>query len=250
MIQVTVKFHTDLYFFLHESRRSQSEVTFYVTRSVKDLIESLGVPHVEVGEILVNGAPVGFDYLLKTGDIVHVFPPNVGLSPGPKQQIRFIADVHLKSLTRSLRMLGFDTLYDPLWHDVELARISENSSRVLLSRDTQLLMRSNVSRGLYIRSTDPGKQVIEVMKRFQLIETIDPFMRCISCNGAISDVKKEELNDDAVPPGVIKRTDRFYRCETCGKYFWDGSHVERMRKKIEDIRSAVNRGVSSKESGP
>ena len=250
MIDVTVTLHEDLHFFLATpSRRRNIAASFHVSRSVKDLIESLGVPHVEVDCILVNGASVGFDYLLKEDDAVSVFPPNLPagsigcpeaellrLCPPDRQEPAFLADVHLKTLARLLRMLGFDTLYDSGWDDNDLARISEGENRVLLSRDTRLLMRNSVTLGLYIRSTNPDKQVIEVIRRFHLTDRFCPFKRCISCNGEIAGIKREDLAGDCVPPDVRSRTDRFFRCEKCGKYYWNGSHVEHMSRRIEQIR--------------
>ncbi len=248
MIHVSVCFHEALDFFIsrgHESRSLEAE--FHVTRSVKDLIESIGVPHVEVDCILVNGVSVRFDYLLADGDSVKVFPPGISSIPSEKenllhlvppdpQPVRFIADVHLKTLTRHLRMLGFDTLYDRSWDDDILAELSEQQERVLLSRDTRLLMRSNVTRGLYIRSTHPRTQIVEVINRYDLSRRIDPFKRCISCNGEITTVKREEIDTESVPAGVLNRAGSIFRCKACGKYYWNGTHVEKMQEKIDDIR--------------
>ena len=178
MIRVTIRFHKDLSFFLSAKARDKDvEVSFLLTRSVKDLIESFGVPHVEVDLILVNGSPVGFNYLVDDGDVIVVSPPE------PQNVTRFIVDVHLGTLARRLRMLGFDTLYDTSLDDRGLAEYSEEEDRALLSRDTQLLMRNRIACGLYVRSIHPTEQVVEVIKRFTLLERIDPFSRCISCNG-------------------------------------------------------------------
>lgn len=253
MIHVTVAFHEDLHFFLSdESRRGDSEASFHVTRSAKDLIESLGVPHVEVDCILVNGASVGFDYLLAENDRITVFPPGLSarsfgckesellrLSPPDRENPRFLADVHLKTLARLLRMLGFDTLYDRRWDDHDLARIAEQEGRVLLSRDTRLLMRNNVPRGFYVRSTNPDEQIVEAVIRYHLADRFDPFKRCINCNGEITEIDKEGIAAGEVPPGVKAGAGSIFRCTACGKYYWNGSHVERMRERIETIRRQV-----------
>src|SRR5690606_36010541 len=42
--------------------------------SVKDAIEAVGVPHPEVDLIVVNGTAVGFEYRLRDGDRVSVYP--------------------------------------------------------------------------------------------------------------------------------------------------------------------------------
>ena len=49
--------------------RSLSEKT-----SVKDVIESCGVPHPEVDLILVNGQPVDFDYAIASDADIELYP--------------------------------------------------------------------------------------------------------------------------------------------------------------------------------
>jgi uncharacterized protein with PIN domain len=150
---------------------------------------------------------------------------------------RFIADVHMKTLVRKLRMLGFDTLYDPNWLDEDLARVSKTEARILLSRDRQLLMRNAVTRGIYVRNTDPDEQILEVITRFDLLGRCSPLSRCIPCNGRI-----ERLESNSTPVKANENSrfhpdvDTFYRCKECGKIYWEGSHVARMREAIERIR--------------
>lgn len=236
MIRVLLRFHSELSFFLSDKHREEAfEASFHITRSAKDLIESYGIPHVEIGMIEVNGSPVGFDYLVQNRDSIVVLPTSGGL-PG---SIRFIADIHLKTLVRRLRMLGFDTAYDPAFDDRALAECSRNENRVLLTRDRQLLMRSMVTLGMYVRSIQPKQQVYEVIKRFNLYTMIRPFSRCIPCNGEISPIDKKEIEANCVPRAVFERTEQFYRCRNCGKYYWRGSHVDKMDGIISEIRQGL-----------
>ena len=234
MIRAIIRFHKELSFFLSDNARDRDvAVTSLLTRSAKDLIESFGVPHVEIDSIIVNGTPVGSDYLLREGDRIEVTPT------GPRKSTRFIADVHVKTVARRLRMLGFDTLYDHSMDDDELAGYSEREARALLSRDRQLLMRNKVTSGMCLRSTNPDEQLLEVLRRFSLLNKIAPFSRCITCNGELRRIAKREISDGSIPPLVYEKTETFYRCGVCGKYFWKGSHVERMLEIIEEIRRAL-----------
>lgn len=234
MIRVSLRFGKELSFFLIDKYRETAfETSSYITRSAKDLIESFGVPHVEVNQIIVNGSPVGFDYLIQNGDSITVLPNLSQPVPGNR---RFIADVHLKTLVRRLRMLGFDTIYDPALDDSALAERSGRESRVLLTRDRQLLMRNAVTLGMYVRSMEPEKQVIEVIKRFELAKKIRPFYRCIPCNGKITAITRGEVPPSTIPRAVMDRTELFYRCESCGNYYWKGSHVEKMIGIISEMR--------------
>ena len=62
MYRVTIRFYEELNDFLPSaSRKKEIDFEFRGRRSVKDLIESFGVPHVEVDLILVNGESVGRD---------------------------------------------------------------------------------------------------------------------------------------------------------------------------------------------
>ena len=91
----------------------------FLTRSVKDAIEALGVPHTEVDLILVNGEPVDLDHPLRSDDRVSVYPPFTSLDlgdlprlqPPPLPEARFVLDTHFGRLAAYLRMLVFDALY-------------------------------------------------------------------------------------------------------------------------------------------
>src|SRR5262249_11501077 len=123
--------------------------------TVKDRIESLGPPHPEVDLILVNGESVDFSRRLRDGDRVSVYPvfeacASAGLNrlrPEPLRDPRFVLDTHLGKLAGRLRMVGFDTLYRNCYTDEQLARISRDERRILLTRDVGLLKRSAVTHG-------------------------------------------------------------------------------------------------------
>jgi len=68
LFTVRLNLRGDLDFFLRSGARCRSiERSLGEKTSVKDVIESCGVPHPEVDLILVNGQPVDFDYAI-TGD--------------------------------------------------------------------------------------------------------------------------------------------------------------------------------------
>jgi uncharacterized protein with PIN domain len=210
--------------------------------SVKDIIESLGIPHTEVALIIVNHQPVDFRYNVQHGDNVSVYPsceligvaPEHGVRP-PHAEARFVADVHLGRLAAYLRMLGFDTLYPSDHRDEELARISSVEKRILLTRDRGLLKRSIVVYGYYIRETDPWRQLSEVLRRFNLVDAIVQFHRCTRCN-ALLDAVDQTTIEARVPPQTRQYYDEFRQCPHCGKIYWRGSHFELMDTFIEQLR--------------
>ena len=71
-----VRFYGELNDFLPPGKRGRMLVSrFNVSPSIKDAVESLGVPHPEIELLVANHTPVDFSYALASGDYVSVFPP-------------------------------------------------------------------------------------------------------------------------------------------------------------------------------
>ena len=242
---IRLNFFGDLVFFLGSKFRSQTvERRLSERTSIKDVIESCGVPHPEVDAILVNGQAVGFDHALVSDADVEVFPvANRDTCETKKylQQtkiVRFVADGHLGKLTRNLRLLGFDVAYGAGADDQELLDIMARENRALLTRDRRLLMHSIVQHGYYPRSQNADQQTVEVLRRFDLAELIAPFTRCLRCNAALQDAAKAEVIEDLEPLTKVYY-DQFRRCPACKQIYWSGSHFPKLQKCIEDICSQL-----------
>jgi hypothetical protein len=209
---------------------------------VKDIIESLGVPHTEIDLILVNGSSVDFAYKLVNEDNVSVYPvfETIDISelqhlrPKPLRDPKFILDVHLGKLSRYLRLCGFDALYDKDYNDKEIIDISTSDRRIILTRDKGLLKNKQVTHGYWIRSTRSDEQLFEVIKRFDLKNILKPFTRCLECNKILQDVNKEAIADSLMPK-TRKYYSDFKKCPGCNRIFWEGSHYEKMKIIIENI---------------
>lgn len=237
------RFYEELNDFLPTAKRKQTIVyQFFGTPGIKDPIESLGIPHTEVELIIVNGRSVSFDYQLKHSDRVAVYPvfesfdvtPLVRLREHPLRKLRFVVDVNLGKLARWLRLLGFDTLYRNDYSDAELATISIEKRRILLTRDRFLLRRKIITHAYCVRAHDPDEQIAEILKRFDLTAQVVPFKRCLECNGVIAEVEKKDIIDQ-LKPLTRRYYNRFYRCEACGKVYWRGPHYEKMLLKLENL---------------
>ena len=215
--------------------------------AIKDPIETLGVPHSEVDLVLVDGRSVGFDYRLRDGDRVAVYPVFESLDISPLQHlrakplrvIRFIVDVNLGKLARRLRMLGFDTLYGNDFDDREVVEIARRDRRIILTRDRRLLFRKAVTHGYWVRSDDPERQVGEVLQRLDLAAQVEPLKRCLECNGLIECVDRDAVWE-SLEPLTRRYYDEFYRCPDCGKVYWEGSHVDHMGEAIRRLVDARN----------
>ncbi|MGD0017779.1 MAG: Mut7-C RNAse domain-containing protein [Candidatus Limnocylindrales bacterium] len=247
MPTATVSFHGSLNDFLPASRRGAAiAYRFEGEPSIKDAIEALGVPHPEVDLILAGGRSVDFGHRLGPGDRIEVFgldrpieagrPTGAGLIPVASSPPRFVLDGHLGRLARYLRMLGFDARYDNRATDDELARLSADERRILLTRDRGLLKRSIVLLGYLVRGDDPRRQLDEVAGRYGLAPLAAPFSRCVRCNGLLEQVDRLAVAERlANEPRTLRYFDSFGRCLDCGSIYWQGSHFERMSRLVRQV---------------
>jgi len=234
--QALIRFHGALNDLLPPAKR-ESLVRLPPSRdqSVKHLIEALGVPHTEVGQITVNGVAADFGYLVQPGDEVAVYPVAAGAESAPAgEPPRFILDNHLGRLAGYLRMLGFDALYRNDIQDDELAQRCNREGRILLTRDKRLLMRNLVERGYWLRSKVPRQQLEEIIQRFGLTPAVQPFRRCLRCNEPLQPARKEDVLE-RLEPLTRMYFDEFHICPACGQVYWKGSHYERMSQMIEQV---------------
>jgi uncharacterized protein with PIN domain len=233
-LTVRFRFHGNLRELLAPARRhGKFDHPAGATDTVKHVIESLGVPHTEIGHIARNGVTIPSSSELCQGDQIDVHPhPAVT----PVADPRFVLDGHLGRLAAYLRMLGFDTWYSRVADDVALARISSTEHRILLTRDVGLLKRREVEQGRLIRSHKPHDQLREVVLSFGLLHRIAPFTRCMECNGLLVSASKEEVLD-RLPPHTRLTKDQFSLCLDCGKVYWRGSHHARMLGWISQLEA-------------
>ena len=243
--KVRLLFHGDLTVFLR-SRTSHAAIERPLAEktSIKDVIESCGVPHPEVDLILVDEQTVGFDYTLANDAKVEVFPVENRDTNRTEKRLqsisitRFVADGHLGGLTRNLRLLGFDVAYPKNADDRQLLEVMARENRALLTRDRRLLMHPIVQHGYCPRSQNADEQTIEVIRRFDLLELIGPFTRCLRCNALLEAAAKADVIDKLEPLTKIYY-DQFRRCPDCKQIYWSGSHFPKLQERIEEIRSRV-----------
>lgn len=207
--------------------------------SLKHVIEACGVPHTEVGAILLNGQPAGFADRAVDGDRVEVRAWSAADLraahalrhwPAP-EAMRFIADAHLGALARRLRMAGFDTLFRNDFADREIAALAAGEGRIVLTRDRGLLQHKAISHACYVHATATDAQFSALVERLGLRPGFRPFTRCIECNTTLEAVDKGTVLD-CLPPSVREHHLRFTRCSGCGRVFWEGSHWRRMAQML------------------
>ncbi|MBN2035870.1 MAG: hypothetical protein JW768_03930 [Chitinispirillaceae bacterium] len=228
---VTLIFQGDLARFLpFRNRPGPTKKQFPRTSTIKDIIESLGIPHTEIDVILVRNQSVDFSYRPCNHDVIMVYPPLLEfdtpvlhLFPPLPALIRFIGDVHIGKLCRVLRLCGFDTLYRIDYNDTTIIDMAVSEQRIVLTRDRGILKHAVLRYGYCIRSDAWREQAHEVVKRFSLSPLIRPFTICPVCNGPLYRTDKTAILH-LLEEKTKRYYDQFTRCRTCGKMYWEGSH--------------------------
>ena len=150
---------------------------------------------------------------------------------------RFAADSMLRGLARWLRLLGFDTVWEPQVADALLVRRAVDERRIILTQDRSLPREWRVS-GIQLLAADrPRDQLREVVAAFGLGPEIRLFTRCSRCNTPLLPAEREKVLDRV--PARARPTDRdVARCPTCGRVYWEGSHTARIRREVADVGGA------------
>lgn len=245
MKTVYFRFYEELNDFLPpEKRKIQFEYSFLDRTTIKDMIESMGVPHTEIDLILINSKSVDFSYIVQDNDVINVYPVFESfdiseiqhLRPKPLREPIFVLDVHLGRLAKYMRMLGFDVIYKNNYNDDNMVKISLDEKRTIITKDKEILKRNTVTHGYWIRNENPEEQLKEVIGRFHLINQIKEFSRCLECNSPLNKVEKGNIINQ-VPSKVKEWHNEFYKCPGCNKIYWRGSHYEKMKEMIKKIKN-------------
>jgi hypothetical protein len=243
MAHASLRFYAELNDYLPAAQRQRAiRVSFEPGCPVRHLIEAQGVPHTEIEIVLSNGVSVDLEAAVAEGDQISIFPvfesmdvsPLLRLRPYPLRQPRFFADAQLGRLARYLRLLGFDTAYVNGIDDAALVARAAAEQRIILSRDRQLLMRRAVTHGCHVREDQPLRQLRYVIRRCDLVAAARPFTRCMECNGQVVEVAKSDILD-RLEPATRESFDRFWRCETCRRVYWRGSHFVRLSALVDAV---------------
>jgi len=137
---------------------------------------------------------------------------------------RFLVDQMLLRLGRWLRLLGMDVANPENASDSELLQRAIREKRTLVTRDKRLAdaCRRRQAECILIKASRLDEQLREMAQMGVPLE-LRP-QRCTLCNCILQKVHLAE-----------KAT---WKCEGCGKLYWEGSHWINMEKMLEKIRSS------------
>lgn len=240
---MTLRLGSDLALFVPAKwRAGEVHLPHDGTSSLGHLVESVGIPLPEVGSLRIDGQQVAPSHRVGHGDMVVVEPVTrpQRLAAWPP---RFLLDVHLGKLARRLRLLGVDVEYRSDADDDDLLGWAAAENRILLTKDRALLMRRALPAGAYVRGSRTDAQLADVLDRFT--PPLEPYRRCLNCNGALVEVPKGEV-ESVLEPGTRRSYDEYAQCDGCGQVYWRGAHFRWLDAVVRGRPPSPHTGADSR----
>ncbi len=161
------------------------------------------------------------------------------LMPKEGEALRFVGDAMLGRLCKWLRLLGYDCRYADVPDD-ELVALAGAEGRVLLTRDTGLVRRRDLGSHLFIRHDHVQDQMQQVAEAFDIDLEAHAGTRCLRCNAPLEPLAHDEAAG-RVPPHVWRTQEHFWRCPSCGRIYWPGTHWYHMSAALRGLAAASAR---------
>jgi uncharacterized protein len=162
-------------------------------------------------------------------------------TPSVRPGAPWLADEMLGKLARYLRFLGDDTAYLRGLTEAERLARSVAEHRTLVTRDRALAQASRT--GVLLRTVAVGDQLAEMFVRVPSLAHPPRFDRCPECNALLRPWEEPPSAEPATaaPAAVRARGVAVASCPECGRYYWEGSHAERIRRVIAEAAAGVGR---------
>jgi len=149
-----------------------------------------------------------------------------------KRTIRFTADSMLGALARYLRIMGYDTVYQSYYSDKILSELVKEG-RILLTRNRATYRQHGNS--IFIDSDLVKDQLKTVDNAIRLTKDSGKwFKRCLVCNSSLFKAKEEAVKDNVPDYIFLKYSERMLFCPSCKKFYWPGTHRQRMLARLKD----------------
>lgn len=145
--------------------------------------------------------------------------------------MQLLCDEMLKGLSRWLRAAGHDTeIATDGESDRALIVRAKASGRLLLTRDRKLLEHRAAQQSVCLLDCNTLDDCAQAMSATIGIDWLyKPFSLCLICNTPLLPLKSD--SKPSVPDDV--KYGPLLHCPQCGRVYWEGGHVKRMRKKLQ-----------------
>lgn len=161
---------------------------------------------------------------------------------------KFLADAMLGSVARKLRIFGFDTEYMAHTDDDEVLQAGVDQGRIILTADKEFFKRivKHGAQGILVDGTGDLDDLVHILSKIGITAVkIAAGSRCASCNGPLEGRTLAQV-EEIVPAAVAGRHSEFYQCALCGKVYWEGGHMKKLRAFANKLQGRLTADASSK----
>ena len=146
----------------------------------------------------------------------------------------------LGSVARKLRIFGFDTLYLVHVEDSEVLKIGVDQGRVILTADKEFFKRIVKAKasGVLVGGSDELEDLVHILEKNGIRSIDRTESRCSMCNGILVEVSPNDVQD-SLPEKIASNHNEFFRCASCSKIYWEGSHAKRIRLLARILKSRL-----------
>lgn len=150
--------------------------------------------------------------------------------------MKFACDVMLGKLARWLRLSGHDVFYAPNLERSGLLRVAREQDRCVLTRARPFRELADIPPYVMIEGDDIDQQLQQVYSAFPQLDPFAGFLtRCTLCNERLVELPPESFQEK-VPPKARDLQGAFMTCPLCGKAYWQGTHLERIRARLARLQ--------------
>ena len=143
---------------------------------------------------------------------------------------RFATDSSLAFLARRMRLLGYDVLDLGGARLEEVLEVARREGRAVLTTSAR-----HPRRFAAVRVVKVPRETTTALR--DLVQAHapagPPFSRCAECNTVLRRRHPLEASGE-VPGSVLRRARTLSFCPGCGRWYWEGSHVARLRRWLEE----------------
>lgn len=147
--------------------------------------------------------------------------------------MKFLCDEMLQRLGNWLRAAGYDTVIESdSRDDYQLLKQAIAEQRWLITRDRKMLeYRRAPQHVIYLECNTLEECVASLGRQLPIDWQYRPFSRCLVCNTELCSADPEQQQQ--IPEDVRQRSEQPLYCPACSKVYWEGSHVRRMRQRLQ-----------------
>ena len=146
----------------------------------------------------------------------------------------------LGTISKKLRMFGFDCLYYNTIPDDDLVLVAKKQDRIIITKDERLATNAIQHDIITIKlqTRTEKEQLAEIAHRINWKRFDLSYSRCSLCNGMLDMVEKNTMLDK-IPPKITESVQEFWRCKQCHHIYWVGTHIRNLEKLVAEINAII-----------